>query len=189
MAKSFVSITDTFSTFVTEHNNQVNKVGDLTLLGTLVDSDIVGAINSITTLNVPEEVNLYYTKTRVDSDIAAGATLIAFGVTAVAAELNILDGATVTTSELNILDGVTATAAEINKLDGLTLTTLELNTRAADSDAVISNSISLTGAVSAWKFSLSGNDIIISYGATSLAKLSTTGDLTVIGNVTAYGTI
>jgi hypothetical protein len=49
------------------------------------------------------------------------------GVTATTAELNILDGATVTTAELNILDGVTATAAELNILDGVTATTAELN--------------------------------------------------------------
>jgi hypothetical protein len=49
------------------------------------------------------------------------------GVTATTAELNILDGATVTTAELNILDGVTATAAELNILDGVTATAAELN--------------------------------------------------------------
>jgi hypothetical protein len=49
------------------------------------------------------------------------------GVTATAAELNILDGVTSTTAELNILDGVTATAAELNILDGVTATTAELN--------------------------------------------------------------
>lgn len=36
-------------------------------------------------------------------------------------------GVTATAAELNIMDGVTATAAEINKLDGLTATTTELN--------------------------------------------------------------
>lgn len=49
------------------------------------------------------------------------------GVTASAAELNILDGATVTTAEVNILDGVTSTAAELNILDGVTSTAAELN--------------------------------------------------------------
>lgn len=49
------------------------------------------------------------------------------GVTAVAAEVNILDGATLTTAELNILDGATVTAAELNILDGATLSTTELN--------------------------------------------------------------
>jgi hypothetical protein len=49
------------------------------------------------------------------------------GVTASAGELNILDGATLSTAELNILDGVTATASELNILDGATLSTAELN--------------------------------------------------------------
>ena len=49
------------------------------------------------------------------------------GVTASAAELNILDGVTSTTAELNVLDGVTSTAAELNILDGVTSTAAELN--------------------------------------------------------------
>ena len=49
------------------------------------------------------------------------------GVTATAAEINLLDGVTATTAELNILDGVTATASELNILDGVTATTAELN--------------------------------------------------------------
>ena len=49
------------------------------------------------------------------------------GVTATAAELNILDGVTSTAAELNILDGVTSTAAELNILDGVTSTAAELN--------------------------------------------------------------
>jgi hypothetical protein len=54
-------------------------------------------------------------------------TLADLGVTASAAELNLLDGVTATTAELNILDGVTATAAELNLLDGVTASTAELN--------------------------------------------------------------
>ena len=49
------------------------------------------------------------------------------GVTSSATELNILDGVTSSASELNILDGVTATASELNILDGATLSTTELN--------------------------------------------------------------
>ena len=54
-------------------------------------------------------------------------SLASLGVTATAAELNILDGATVTPAELNILDGVTASTAELNILDGVTASTAELN--------------------------------------------------------------
>jgi hypothetical protein len=62
------------------------------------------------------------------ADLAVTAlTLGDLGVTASAAELNILDGATLSTAELNILDGVTATTAELNILDGVTATAAELN--------------------------------------------------------------
>ena len=74
---------------------------------------------------------------------------------------------------------VTATAAELN----------DVTNKAQDTDASIADSISLTGAASDWKFSLSGNDLVISYGATDLAKLDTSGNLTVTGDITAFGTI
>jgi len=47
-------------------------------------------------------------------------TLADLGITATAAELNIMDGVTATAAELNILDGVTATATELNYVDGVT---------------------------------------------------------------------
>jgi hypothetical protein len=62
------------------------------------------------------------------SDVADAPTALSnLGITATAAELNILDGVTATTAELNILDGVTATTAELNILDGVTATAAELN--------------------------------------------------------------
>jgi len=94
-----------------------------------------------------------------------------------ATEFAILDGATVTTAEFNYLSGVTSAVQT------------QLNAKADDIDASIATSISLTGAASDWKFSLSGNDLIISYGATNVAKLDASGNLTVIGDVTAFGTI
>ena len=116
----------------------------------------------------------------------------ALGITATAAELNTMDGVTATTAELNLLDGVTATTAELNILDGVTVNAAELNgvtSKAEDTDASVADSISLTGAASAWTFTLSTNDLIIKYGATNVAKLDTSGNLTVIGDVTAFGTV
>lgn len=49
--------------------------------------------------------------------------------------------------------------------------------------------MSLTGAAESWQFSLSGNNLIISYGTSALAKLDTSGNLTVIGDVTAFGIV
>jgi len=58
---------------------------------------------------------------------SASAALVNLGLTATAAEINVLDGVTASTAELNTLDGVTASAAELNILDGATLSTTELN--------------------------------------------------------------
>jgi hypothetical protein len=91
-----------------------------------------------------------------------------------------------------LLGGVSAT--EFGYLDGVTsaiqtqLDALDAG-KADDINASIATSISLTGATSDWKFSLSGNDLIISYGGTAKAKLDTSGNLTVTGDITAFGTI
>lgn len=61
-------------------------------------------------------------------------TLTALGITASAAELNILDGVTASTDELNILDGVTATTAQLNYNDITTLGTSEAS-KAVTTDA------------------------------------------------------
>jgi len=53
------------------------------------------------------------------------------GVTANAAELNVLDGATLSTAELNILDGATLSTTELNYVDGVTSAIqTQLNTKA-----------------------------------------------------------
>jgi hypothetical protein len=52
-----------------------------------------------------------------------------------------------------------------------------------------SGNVAFTAGASDWVFTVSGNDLVISYGGTNKAKLDTSGNLTVVGNVTAYGTI
>jgi hypothetical protein len=62
------------------------------------------------------------------SDLTSAATaLLNLGLTATAAELNVLDGVTASTSEINAIAGLTATSAELNILDGVTATTAEIN--------------------------------------------------------------
>ena len=56
-------------------------------------------------------------------------------------------------------------------------------------DITATGDINLTAGASDWAFTVTGNNLIISYGGTAKAKLDTSGNLTVIGNVTAYGSI
>jgi hypothetical protein len=80
-------------------------------------------------------------------------SLTTLGITATAAELNILDGATVTTAEVNILDGVTATTAELNYNDITTLgasqaskvVTADANGDVKFSNAIVETVYNLTG--------------------------------------------
>tara|TARA_Y100001978_G_scaffold114258_1_gene101849 strand:+ start:1190 stop:3931 length:2742 start_codon:yes stop_codon:yes gene_type:complete len=51
------------------------------------------------------------------------------------------------------------------------------------------NTLTVENGTNDWQFSVSGNNLIISYGGTAKAKLTSNGDLTVVGNVTAFGTI
>jgi len=138
------------------------------------------------------------------------------GVTSTAAELNILDGVTATTAELNILDGVTATAAELNyndtgaavgtvvasktvtadankdvaSLRNLTLTgELDAATLDLSGAADLGSSLTLSAGASNWVAAVLNNDLVFSYGGSNKMKLDTSGNLTVTGNVIAYGTI
>lgn len=54
---------------------------------------------------------------------------------------------------------------------------------------VLADTVTLDNGSNDWQFSVSGNNLIISYGGTSKAKLDSSGNLTVVGDVTAFGTI
>lgn len=129
-------------------------------------------------------------------------------VTATAAELNIMDGVTATTAELNILDGVTATTAELNILDGVTATTAELNfvdgatsnvqtqldAKAPSSSPTLttptlSSAVTITGGTQSWTVVASGTNLTFAYNGTNVLRVDSSGNLTALGNVTAYGTI
>lgn len=124
------------------------------------------------------------------------------GVTATTAEINILDGVTATTSELNILDGVTASASELNILDGVTATTAEVNfvdgvtsniqtqlDGLLSSPTIVANPITIEGGTQNWTVTASGTTLAFGYNGLPLMKLDSSGNITVIGDLIAYGSI
>lgn len=122
------------------------------------------------------------------------------GVTATTEELNILDGVTATAAELNILDGVTSTAAELNILDGVTSTAAELNLLdGSTANTVVNNKAVVYGSsgevqattvdLGNWTVTESSGVLYFATGGTNKMKLDASGNLTVVGDVTAYGTI
>jgi hypothetical protein len=119
-------------------------------------------------------------------DISGGfdsTTLAELGITASAAELNIMDGVTSTTAELNILDGVTATATELNYNDGASPGTV------AASKTIVANASGHVPLGSTWAVYESSGVLYFSVSGTARAKVDSSGNLTVSGSITAGGTI
>jgi hypothetical protein len=105
------------------------------------------------------------------SDVTAPSALVNLGITATAAEVNILDGVTATTSELNIIDGVTATTSELNILDGVTASASELNK--LDGATATTNEInvldmSASGSTSGQVLTSNGTSSTPTWGAASV---------------------
>ena len=97
----------------------------------------------------------------------------------------------------DVTDATNVTAAgalmdsELTNLAAVKAINQSLVTTATPTFAEITSSgdVNLTAGASDWAFTVTSNNLIISYGGTAKAKLDTSGNLTVIGNVTAYGSI
>jgi len=88
------------------------------------------------------------------SDVASASTSLSnLGLSALAAEINVLDGITASTAELNTLTGLTSSTLELNTLDGITATVTELNY----TDGVTSNIQVQLNAVAAGVISTSAD--------------------------------
>ena len=182
------------NTWGTKANATLDTIDDLLDGTTAIAPNLIGAkIGGVAITSTAAEINLLDGVTATTAEIN-----LVDGVTATTAELNLMDGVTATTAELNILDGVTATAIEINLMDGVTATTVELNYSDGVTSAIQtqidtkapSASPSLTGTIgvgNTWTVVSSGADIKFKLNGVSKMKLDTSGNLTVVGDVTAYG--
>ena len=92
-----------------------------------------------------------------------------------------------TGAELNYVDGVTS--AIQTQIDtkapsaSPTLTTPTLTT------PTLASTITITGGTASWTAVASGTNLIFAYGGVNKMKLDSSGNITVTGNVTAYGTV
>jgi hypothetical protein len=125
-------------------------------------------------------------------------------VTATPAELSILDGVTATTAELNLMDGVTATTAELNYVDGVTSAIqTQLDAKLATGGTIATATITTLGSTTVntttvnattvdlgnWTVTESAGVLKFATGGVNKAKLDASGNFTVVGDVTAFGTI
>lgn len=110
-----------------------------------------------------------------------------------ATEFAILDGATVTTAELNYVSGVTsAIQTQINAkapLASPTFTGTVTIPTAAVTTATITTANVTTVDLGDWTITESAGVLYFATGGVNKMKLDATGNLTVTGDVTAYGTV
>lgn len=148
---------------------------------------IVDALNGTSGTVAPNLSTLTIGGVNVTATAAEVNTLA--GVTATAAELNKLDGATSTTAELNILSGVTATTAQINYVNGVT-SDIQAQFNAITANPTFTGTVNVTIIdFGDWTITESGGVLRFATGGTNKMKLDASGNLTVVGDVTGYGTI
>ena len=91
--------------------------------------------------------------------------------------------------------GVTATAAELNYVDGVTSAIqTQIDAKAPStsptlSGATLGGTTTITGGTASWTWVASGTNLTFAYGGVNKFRIDSSGNLTVTGNVTAYGTI
>ena len=122
-------------------------------------------------------------------------------VSATQAELNVLDGITSSTSELNVLDGITATTAQLNFTAGVTSSIqTQMDTKAplaspTFTGTLVAPTADITTAnvttvdLGDWTVTQTGTNLVFSTGGVGKMKLDASGNLTVVGNVTGFGSI
>jgi len=98
--------------------------------------------------------------------------------------------------KLNIADGGTLTLANDKNTAGTHVTHMTMT----PNSTVASSTVDFAGIVKAavlgienssndWTFEVSSNTLVFKYGGTGKMKLDNSGNLTVVGNITAYGSI
>tara|TARA_R110000803_G_scaffold108870_1_gene177195 strand:+ start:1910 stop:2437 length:528 start_codon:yes stop_codon:yes gene_type:complete len=148
---------------------------------------IVNALNGTSGTVAPNLSTLTVGGVNVTATAAEVNTLA--GVTATAAELNSLSGSLATTAELNVLAGVTATTAQVNYVNGVT-SGIQAQLNAITANPTFTGTVNVTTVdFGDWTITESGGVLRFATGGANKMKLDASGNLTVVGDVTAYGTI
>jgi hypothetical protein len=113
-------------------------------------------------------------------------------VTSTAAELNALDGITATVTELNYTDGVTSNIQ--TQLDAKQASGTYLSQGGSITSGTVTTLTSTTANITTvdlgnWTITESAGVLYFATSGTNRMKIDASGNLTVSGNVTAYGSV
>lgn len=178
MSKITTNLSNSVSQLIDNLNSLSNLVGDLTLLNTTQDSDLVGSINEVLasiTGNDSDISSLYSSVAQNEADILS-------------LDSDVLANAGNISTNTSNISSLTTT---VNNLDLDAITTVGNST---SNDITIGNInvggiVTLTAGSSNWTFTISGNNVYIAYGGTNKMKLDTSGNLQVAGDIETSATI
>lgn len=157
-------------------------IGDTSNNELLSFSTTASAVNQIDIANAATGTNPVISAIGNDTNI--GITLTPKGTGRTNIGQLALDGTTITTTaaELNFVDGVTsAIQTQLDAKAPSTSPTL--------SGATLGGTTTITGGSASWTWVASGTNLTFAYGGVNKMRLDSSGNLTVVGNVTAYGTV
>jgi len=126
----------------------------------------------------------------------ASATITGGSITGIT-DLALADGGTgaSTAAQALINFGLTATSTELNYVDGVTSaiqTQMDLKAPLASptlTTPTTSGTVTINGGTQSWTVVPSGTNLTFAYNGVNKMRLDSSGNITVTGNVTAYGTI
>ena len=129
----------------------------------------------------------YVTTSSLATSVTTAGLSVGANVVMNSANLNISNGATGTA---NIQ--ASATLLKIANSSGsanLTPVDLKIGNTTVGVSQMSTNTFTIKGGASDWTVAVATNSLIFAYGGVNKMKLDTSGNLTVVGDVTAYGTI
>jgi hypothetical protein len=85
---------------------------------------------------------------------------------------------------------ITATGAELNYVSGVTSAIqTQMDTKAPSASPTLSGTITVTGGTQSWTAVASGTTLTFAYNGVNKMQLDGDGNITVTGNITAYGSV
>ena len=142
---------------------------------------------TITNTALDDLVNVLNGVTASTPDLTAGSWKVGgIAVTSTAAELNILDGVTATAAELNHVGGVTSNIQ--TQFSGLSSVYAPLASPTFTGTVTIP-SLTVSGGTQNWTATASGTNLTFAYNGVDKMRIDSNGNLTVTGDVTAFGSL
>lgn len=168
---------DTWGTKINTNLDSIDDLLDGTTPVTGIDINS-GTVDNAVIGGATAAAGTFTTATATTVNASTTLQIGGVAITSTAAELNLLDNVTATTTELNYVDGVTSAIQT------------QLDAKAPLASPTFTGTVNVpTIDFGDWTITESAGVLYFATGGTNKMKLDASGNLTVVGDVTAFGTI